>query len=184
MIGSNYDAIARCTARRAVCTFSLLVTSFSCGSPLPPPAGSNTSTTKDPNDSTTASVPSRVRIYDPLSNSFLDQTGIVQCANGSMARVDVGKLDVQWDAATTVGSLRNAFGACYRETLRLEPTASGHSCLRLTVGPDGTVHLAETSAQLPVRLQDCILLSAGHATFPPTRSPGATVAVPLTFVRK
>jgi hypothetical protein len=90
------------------------------------------------------------------------------------------------NAAKVVAAMRASFRACYQKGLDQNPDSQGSIKMAIKVGPGGEVTgvTATPSGNLPPGVIDCVTARARRAQFDPPEGGGATVQVPVTFVKQ
>ncbi|MCC6215962.1 MAG: AgmX/PglI C-terminal domain-containing protein [Polyangiaceae bacterium] len=118
-------------------------------------------------------------------------TGEVKKVEGPKGSAAVGGAAVSGgnisNAARVVAGMRAAFRACYQRGLNENPDSAGSIRLSIRVGPGGEVQSvsASPSGNLPGSVVGCVRGRAQAASFdPPEGGAGATVVVPVTFVKQ
>jgi hypothetical protein len=88
------------------------------------------------------------------------------------------------DAQPVVAKNRYRFLACHKKALATDPQAEGKVRLTLKVGPDGSVFTTTVSSTTASpSLTECARRATLTMQFSPPGGGGATLMLPLTFVR-
>jgi hypothetical protein len=89
------------------------------------------------------------------------------------------------DAQKRIASMRRDLAGCYNRALRKDPMLEGHVLLDVVVGPYGNVQQATATdlEGLSSEVVACLTTRIQSAIFTPPGPKGATIRIPLRFVR-
>lgn len=87
--------------------------------------------------------------------------------------------------ATEVVAMQADFRACYRTAVEDHADVAGRVALVISIAADGHVSgVKANDSGLPVSTVDCLKRRASLARFEPPKGGGATITVPVTFVKQ
>lgn len=102
------------------------------------------------------------------------------------ARRGVTGTPVTIDAERTIMTLRPRFKRCYQKGLATDPEMSGKLIMAIDLAPNGDVSSVSKAggSGLSTTVEDCLMTTVRRASFDAPGGGGATLEVPVTFVKQ
>lgn len=88
------------------------------------------------------------------------------------------------NAQAVVAAMAPGFRRCYVDGLNADPKLSGKTRITAKIGPDGAVvSVTPSTTALNDKVMACVVATVRAARFSPPDGGGATVVIPVTFVK-